>query len=443
MSSSRSISTTTRPDDSNVSSANLRTTPSHFSLPRLAEFDSVFYKSAVHRQRLLYFTVMEWLGDAALDFALFYYYNKMKLASDALDDKDSQKSRSLFHEYFKTAHGQKTLCGFCSIRGQRITLEGLIKGIIRELHEKGYSDWLEFYIGVLFVEHREIFSSVMEGLVSFATKNWEPEWIRNDLSQNKKSDSTTSTVPIRSTLSNRSSSSLLSKAVSTATSNTQSSPSTSSSKPHPESKEESQEGSKTLQLPQSKRKPRPQRPWRAQIAHSSVSFAYTSILCNELISSLAVDLDRLKGCKNILMHLLNEGRQKMNQEYPDIPLEAWPHSRATIRRHLFENRIFQFLITPTFNIHQLCNKLRSLPCIRDLLSDFRRQVTSVIALHYDGYTFTKGPTQNDDWRISLDNIDTIFKGSSHKLTEFLLNYSLRKRKVTTNQRGSAKRGRTR
>ena len=399
--------------------------PHTFKLSLLSQFESVLDMSRKQRHRAFYFTLNEWLGDAAYDFALFQF-------SDGLQSHDDRK---IFRHTLKQNKYQKRLCELCSFRDE--TMANLLQEKIRDFDQtKGYGDWLEFYIGVLFMENILIYWDTMKGLVSVAMKDWQREQsqlLNTDKALDDKIKGILFLIGLTSTENPFPSSHQASPAshINSITSLdipqlSSQAESKSITDPKSELSRDNESGQADHDLlaspmPQINRKSR-KTPLRTLIARTYLYFIYTWIAYDELISSLSGRLDDHHKCRFILMQLLNQLRRTLGLHYPDLPL---PQTSLTLGKkvtpkNIFEDKIYHYLTTHSLDSKELFYLLKSSESNQDHLDEFRRLVLS-ISIHSKKYSFeSDGLSENLNWTVKESGRDPVFTGCFKNLKMWLL-----------------------
>lgn len=118
-----------------ISTASLGNATATATLPRLVLWDKSVEGSLGRPPP--HFSIYEWLGDACLNFAGFYF--------PTLPIHEAK----FFSQFFKKATAHKILVHRCYIDKDKQSMGERIKSNVPNIVEKVYSDYLEFYIGIM------------------------------------------------------------------------------------------------------------------------------------------------------------------------------------------------------------------------------------------------------------------------------------------------------
>ena len=312
-----------------------------------------------------WFTVYEWIGDKVVDFVFFYLPKDLDI-----------KSRIAFHQVLVTAASHKTLCQLLSIEGDSQTFANRINADIKDLgKKKGCSDWIELYIGILFLEYHDEFWEAIQRIVSFTVDHWKLDPHAFSLRSND-IKSISSNSP-RATAKSFEQQTII-----------QSSESNKSNVNH------SNNRSKTSSLSIEEKT-------RNKSSHPSSSKTATRLYSILMLAWIGIDVLRdsiksspqiVQNCSNILMTLLNELVLRMWKTCDNLQLPSFTSKNTrTIEQSsnsssdvtiidTFKDKVSQYLIDNRFQTKALYNAFLDLASIKTQLDDFRREIISILNL---------------------------------------------------------------
>jgi hypothetical protein len=158
-----------------ISTAQLRNTSPIVRLPQLSLWDESIAGTASSRPP--HFDIYEWLGDACLNF-LGHYFPDLPL-----------REAKRFADFFKKSCCHRILVERCYIGNDKWTMDKSIESHALEVGEKSYSDYLEFYVGILLksirIDSRRVWDIIKEiisvGLLHYINENKSPKEINDSV----------------------------------------------------------------------------------------------------------------------------------------------------------------------------------------------------------------------------------------------------------------------
>ena len=317
-----------------------------------------------------------------------------------------------------------------SIEGDSQTFANRINADIKDLgKKKGCSDWIELYIGILFLEYHDEFWEAIQRIVSFTVDHWKLDPHAFSLRSND-IKSISSNSP-RATAKSFEQQTII-----------QSSKSNKSNVNH------SHNRSKTSSLSIEEMT-------RNKSSHPSSSKTATRLYSTLMLAWIGIDVLRdsiksspqiVQNCSNILMTLLNELVLRMWKTCDNLQLPSFTSKNTrTIEQSsnsssdvtiidTFKDNVSQYLIDNRFQTKALYNAFLDLASIKTQLDDFRREIRSILNLTKI-YNFIFAWDKVGEWQIkrshrqkkfpgesiiTRDNSEQIFQGNFEELAEFLL-----------------------
>ena len=426
---SSSSQSTTAPLPSNVSTpelspslTNLHPSSTRIILPPLPIFISILKRRRTPSQKF-WFNVYEWLGDKVVDFVFFYLPKDLDF-----------KSRKDFRGLLTTAAGHDILCQSLLIEGDSQTFADRLNEDIKSLGKKGCSDWIELYIGILFLEYHDEFWEVIQRIVLFTLDHWKLDpHVYSRLSNNIESTTSNS---LKTTTKPFEQQSTVQSPESNNKSNNKSNVN--------HSNNQSNNSSFSIE---EKTRNKSSRPSSSKIAIRSYSILMLAWIGIDILrDSIKSSPQIVQNCSNILMTLLNELVMEMwrttnNLQLPSITskntetVEQYSNSSYDITViETFKNKISQYLIDNRFQTKALYNAFLDLASIKIQLDDFRTEIISTINLTKI-YNFIFHSSDSVEWKIKrshrekkfpgestimCDNSEQIFEGNFKELAKFLL-----------------------
>lgn len=410
-------------------------------LPRLALWDESVIGTVSPRPP--HWDIHAWLGDACLNFSGFYF-----------PDLPSLEAKR-FAQFFKTGQCHNILVDRCYIENDKQTMSDLIKSNIPNIGRKSYSDYLEFYVGVMLkfsgMDSCEVWDIIREivsvGLLYYIREDKNPKKLHESAqlllnsgmssSSNDSSNSESIVSPLHSSLASpspsQSTKSGQSLIISSKTSLNEESVTKSASTPlltdenveRPAPiKSPSAEGrpqSSSLPNPSKRSDRHPSRLRSSQIADECRHFIFTSFIVDEFWALSNEEQENLYRCRNVfkdLMRLLRDDLKKLTLK---LSLPGQHSVPLTITKRTLEGQISEYLETNALHSETLLKALRDAEPIQEHLDNFRRQLKTIIQISKNNGTFKGGEGgKSDVWKIIGSAGTECFKGSFPQLRSFLL-----------------------
>ena len=389
-----------------------------------------------------------------------------------------------FAEFFKNRRCHQILVERCYIGNDKRTMGEFIESHV-PIGEKTYSDFLEFYVGILLksidINSDIVWNIIKEivsvGLLYYINDSKSPKEL--DDSARLSYDDTTSTqsnVPSNS----ESPSSLLHPSIDLSASSqsiesdqkaitssktflNQESVSKSAYTPLSMNENVESHGSVTSPSIESlaqtsncpnrskRREPRIPRSRSSQIAIAYREFVFTLIVVDEILALSNDEQDSLYRCRKILNELINHLRTDLNKLIIGLSLPDQNPAPLVASKRTLEDQIFEYLTTNALHSEILLEILRDAKPVQEHLDNFRCQLKTIIRISRIDGTF-KGDEGGScgSWKILGSDGIECFKGSFPLLQSFLLNPTVdvlqkcgneNKRKLNTSLSSGVKRSR--
>ena len=412
-----------------ISKTDLRDASPTARLPRLPAWDN----AVAARQPPPDIIIYEWLGDACLNFAVLFYPDI------------STTTTQPFAELFKRAAGHEILAYRCYVGDDRITMGERIKRNIPNCKEKTYSDYLEYYVGILLQQTSLVNDKVWDVIKRIVTVGMIYFYMNNDSDtkdDNSARPSQTETSHSRNSspspqfhdrLPSRQSClaspalihSTIRSGLESATTPSNTSNTSLINEPIPDdalqcinmtkspSKAIQRKGSTSQGQSKLSRKSLP-----PSIAKKFKDFIFVKMIVDQVLSVSKDQLNELCRCRNVLKILMIELRNNLNKAEIELSLDRHTSIRLRNRLRILEDKICGYLATKPLESEDLYNMLRSSNPVRNLLEEFTRQVKTITRIG-ESCNFI---SIEQKWKIVGSDDHEHFKGSFSELCKFLLEW---------------------